>query len=136
VSTSGKVDTCGQEIIGTVKRVKRQRRSPGEKLRIVEETLETGASVARVARRHGINANQVFYWRKQYREGRLGKGRPNNLLAVTVSENTPNRSGRTRGVLSPSSSGTMEINLPKGQVRVTGSVDREALQMVLENLLG
>jgi len=30
----------------------------------------------------------------------------------------------------------MEINLPKGQVRVTGSVDREALQMVLENLLG
>jgi len=39
-------------------------------------------------------------------------------------------------VLPPSSSGTLEINLPKGQVRVTGSVDREALHMVLERLLG
>jgi|SRR6185369_3683673 transposase len=130
------MDTSGQAIVETIKHLKRRRRSAAEKLLIVEETLETGASVARVARRHGINANQVFYWRKQYREGRLGKGRPSNLLAVTVSENSPNRSGRTRGVLSQSSSGTMEINLPKGQVRVTGSVDREALQMVLENLLG
>jgi len=43
-----------------------------EKRRIVEETLESGASVARVARRHAVNANQVFYWRKKYREGRLG----------------------------------------------------------------
>ena len=87
MSTSGEVDTSGQAIVGTVKRVKRPRRSPGEKLRIVEDTLETGASVARVARRHGIDANQVFYWRKQHSEGRLGKGRPDNLLAVTVSEN-------------------------------------------------
>jgi len=136
VSTSGDVDTSGQAIVGTVKRVKRQRRSPGEKLRIVEETLETGASVAVVARRHGVNANQVFYWRKQYREGRLGKGRPDNLLAVTVAENSLKRSRRTDGALSPSSSGTLEINLPKGQIRVTGSVDREALHMVLEHLLG
>jgi transposase len=92
--------------------------------------------VAVVARRHGVNANQVFYWRKQYREGRFGKGRPANLLAVKVAENPPNRSGRTREVLPPSSSGTMEINLPKEQVRVPGSVDREALHMVLEHLLG
>jgi len=132
----GNVDTSGQVIVGTVRRVQRQRRSPGEKLRIVEEILETGASVAVVARRHGINANQVFYWRKQYREGRLGKDRPSNLLAVTVAENPPNKSARTREVLPPSSSGTLEINLPKGQVRVTGSVDREALHMVLERLLG
>ena len=38
----------------------RQRRSVEEKRRIVEETLSEGASVARVARGHGINANQVF----------------------------------------------------------------------------
>jgi transposase-like protein len=38
----------------------RQQRSIAEKRRIVEETLVEGASVARVARVHGINANQVL----------------------------------------------------------------------------
>ena len=44
----------------------RQRRSIAEKRRIVEETLVEGAAVARVARAHGINANQVFGWRRLY----------------------------------------------------------------------
>ncbi len=39
---------------------KRQHRSPELKLKIVQETLVPGASVARVARAHGVNANQVF----------------------------------------------------------------------------
>src|SRR5437667_11024020 len=50
----------------------RQRRSIAEKRRIVEETLVEGASVARVARAHGVNANQVFGWRRLYLAGRLG----------------------------------------------------------------
>jgi len=37
----------------------------------VEETLEPGASVSRLARKHGVNANQVFGWRKLYANGRL-----------------------------------------------------------------
>ena len=45
-----------------------------EKRRIVEETLEPEASVARVARAHGVNANQVFHWRRQYRQGLLDEG--------------------------------------------------------------
>jgi transposase len=32
----------------------------------VEEALKAGASVVRVARAHGVNANQVFHWRKLY----------------------------------------------------------------------
>ena len=39
---------------------KRQYRSPELKRQIVEETLVPGASVSRVARRHDVNANQVF----------------------------------------------------------------------------
>ena len=42
----------------------RQMRSAAEKLRIVEETLAPGAAVALVARAHGVNANQVFKWRR------------------------------------------------------------------------
>lgn len=51
---------------------RRQRRSIAEKRRIVEETWVEGASVVRVARAHGINANQVFGWRRLYQAGRLG----------------------------------------------------------------
>jgi transposase len=35
-----------------------------EKRRIAELTLEPSASVALVARAHGVNANQVFKWRR------------------------------------------------------------------------
>ena len=72
----------------------RQRRSIAEKRRIVEETLVEGASVARVARAHGINANQVFGWRRLYLAGRLGECKPAmKLLPVRVSESLPARSG-------------------------------------------
>ena len=50
---------------------KRRYRSKQERRQVVEETLLRGASVAVIARRHGVNANQVFHWRKLYREGRL-----------------------------------------------------------------
>jgi transposase len=130
------MDTSEQAIVETTKQASRQRRSAEEKQRIVEETLEAGTSVARVARRHAVNANQIFYWRKKYREGRLGQNRPSHLLPVTVtdipqSKSVPGRCGSTR-----SSSGMMEIKLGKGQLRVTGSVDTEALRTVLECLLG
>jgi transposase-like protein len=47
----------------------RQRRSIAEKRRIVEETVSPGASVARIARVHGVNTNQVFGWRRLYLAG-------------------------------------------------------------------
>jgi transposase len=62
------MDTSELASVETVKQVKRRRRTLGEKLRIVEETLEADASVARVARRHAVNANQVFHWRKPLRQ--------------------------------------------------------------------
>jgi transposase len=49
----------------------RRQHSVEEKRRIVEETHVRGASVAAVARRHGVNANQVFTWRQLYRQGLL-----------------------------------------------------------------
>lgn len=39
---------------------KQSRCTADEKRRIVEATLVAGASIARVAREHGVNANQVF----------------------------------------------------------------------------
>ena len=49
----------------------RRWRSVAEKRQIVELTLEPGASVALVARAHGVNANQVFKWRRAFERGEL-----------------------------------------------------------------
>ena len=56
------------EVVGAERR---RRRTAAEKLAIVRETHEPGASVSLVARRHGVNANQLFHWRKLEREGAL-----------------------------------------------------------------
>jgi transposase len=56
--------------------------SPAFKRAVVEETLLPGASVSRIAREHGVNANQVFLWRKQFREGVLPESQ-SQLLPVT-----------------------------------------------------
>ncbi|MGE5387349.1 MAG: transposase [Hyphomicrobiales bacterium] len=47
--------------------IERKRRSwtRDEKRRIVEESLEQGASIAEVARRHELNANLLFTWRRK-----------------------------------------------------------------------
>jgi transposase len=131
------VDTSEQVILDeTPKQIVRRRRSVEEKRRIVEETLETGASVARVARRHAVNANQVFYWRKKYREGRLGKRQSSKLLPVTLSDNSLSKSGRAGCASSPFAVGTMEIKLSQGTLRVAGNVDVVVLRAAIECLLG
>jgi transposase len=50
---------------------RRRRWSPEQKLTMVRESLEPGKSVSVVARRNGINANQLFLWRKLYQDGSL-----------------------------------------------------------------
>ena len=45
-----------------------RRYSPAFKRKVVKESLVPGASVSVVARRHDINSNIVFRWRKEFRE--------------------------------------------------------------------
>jgi len=42
--------------------------STEEKVRIVSESLDPAVSVSAVARRHGLNPNQLFTWRRQLRD--------------------------------------------------------------------
>jgi transposase len=64
------------ETVGGRSLVPRRQYAVELKRRIVEETFAPDASVAEVARRHGVNDNLVFEWRKQYRQGRLWHGKP------------------------------------------------------------
>ena len=51
-------------LVGGVNGGRRRRLwSEEEKRRIVAETLQPGASVSVVARRHDVNANMLFTWR-------------------------------------------------------------------------
>src|SRR6266567_6241009 len=77
---------------------KRQYRALEEKRRIVEETLAEGASVALVARTHGVNANLVFSWRKLYQAGRLGSGGAKLLPAQVSPESSPRLGSAAGGV--------------------------------------
>jgi transposase len=121
----------------------RQRRSIAEKRRIVEETLIEGASVARIARAHGVNANQVFGWRRLYLSGRLGEQKPTmRLLPVRVSESLPpvtthasNKVSTSIEVANPKSiPGTIHIKLRQAQLRIEGSADPELVRVLLECL--
>ena len=114
----------------------RRRRSAAERRGVVEETLEPGASVAKVALKYGVNANQVFQWRRLYRDGKLG-GAPADrmkLLPVSVIEDDV---PAIVGLVGPtaSSSGAIHIELP-GEIRISleGSVDRDIVSIVLKSL--
>jgi len=64
--------------------VSRRSWSPAQKRRIVEEAYRPGASVADVARSHGLNANQVFNWRRRAIAAAAPKAKRSSLSAALV----------------------------------------------------
>ena len=112
---------------------KRQYRSLEEKQRIVGEALAEGASVARVARAHGVNANLVFNWCRLYRAGRLGRRREAPLLQVRVTADISTPPSASLSELG-SSAGTIHIQLPQAQVRVESGANPVLLRVLLECL--
>jgi transposase len=48
-----------------------RRWSPEEKRALLEEAEQPGNSLSAVARKYGVNPNQLFHWRKLMREGAL-----------------------------------------------------------------
>jgi len=113
-----------------------QRHSLEFKRGLVEQTLLPGASVARIAREHGVNANQVFSWRKLHREGLLGEqGKAvANLLPVTVTAGTGPTTAST-ALRARTSAGRLWLESPKGCLNIEGHPDPAALRLVLEHLL-
>ena len=63
--------------------LRRRRWSEAQKRQIVAESHEPGVSVSIVARRYNVNANQVFKWRRLYRELARDVG-PGRFLPVVV----------------------------------------------------
>ena len=131
-----------------------QKRWPiAQKYRIVEETFVPGASVAIVARRNNVNANQVFGWRKKYRQGTLvDKKTPSQALpghdlirdwrcrswwrypsaAGSLPSLPPHEPVKVVSLPESRPSGLIEIELRGGiKLRVDAGIDEAALRRVL-----
>jgi transposase len=126
------------------------------KLKIVRETLMPGAPASVVARRHDLNSNMLFRWRREYKNGEL-RGRP-TVGSHTAAENhfvpvgvvdcqgglvmlpAPEKGSAEEEATTPkpapagktSTSGVIEIVLPSGiRLRVGAHVDDQTLRRVL-----
>ena len=96
-----------------------------------------------VARRHNLNANQVFAWRRQHRSGLLNSQAAKSdakMLPVKVSTPTVLPTERAAASQSPSDpkqvSRLIEIKLSNGHsIVVRGRVDTQALSRVIDLLV-
>ena len=123
------LDTLGRRV------VRRRFRTLVEKRQIVAESRERGASVAEVARRHGINSNMLFAWRRLEEAGLLSAQRERRdrrhpstpMLAVRIADPAPEAPMSTERYL--------EILLGDGIcIGCVGALDRTALGDVLSLL--
>ena len=124
-------------------RERRRRWSTAEKLRLVGETQEAGASIRAVAARHGVCESLLFTWRRQAREGVLIEPETPVFMPVhmieappTAAQATPPMAARPTAPARPSVlSSLIEIELGNGrQVRVGSDVNLAALRRVLAAL--
>jgi transposase len=132
------MSTSAPSITGT--KTTRRYRTQAERRQIVEETLSGGVSVATVARAHGVNANQLFHWRKLYHAGLLDQA-PSaaaandvRLLPVVVHDEPAHEEDE---LSSPAASSTAAIHIEfsgHAFVSVVGSADPAVIRAVLESL--
>ena len=106
--------------------------SSDEKRRMVAESLAPGASVSKVAQRHGVNANLLFSWRRRETRSATSAGlEALKLLPVIVADE-----GMAAAPIAPSApAGRMEIALVGGERVIVGAdVDAAAFARVVEAL--
>ena len=124
-------------------RERRRSWSLQDKLRIVAETNEPGSMIRAVAARHGVCESLLFTWRRQAREGLLGRATEGSVFvpvqalapastAVAPLDERPRPASASRSVGAP---GLIEIELGNGRrVRVGSEVSLPALRCVLAAL--
>ena len=112
----------------------RRNRSWPEALKreIVAASFEPGSSVSMVARDYDVNANQVFSWRKRFRDAPRAPAvlSAPQLIPVTVTAEPASVAAEP-----PTVAAAIEIDLAgKYRVRVSSGVDAQALRRVLDVL--
>jgi transposase len=113
---------------------RRRRWGLTEKLRIVAESHEPGATVRSVAARHDVYPSLLRTWRRQAREGGLAARPPACFVPVRMADPT---SVPAPVVSEQASAEAIEIVLPDGlRLRVGNDVGLAALRRVMTVLRG
>jgi transposase len=122
----------GEEADGLQGRRRRQAWSIDRKRRIIAESFEPGASVAEVARHHGVNANLLFTWRRQQGAAKMADSRESpQLVPVTITTEPVS----SVAAVTSEPVGRMEIVLGAGERIIVGAdVDTTALARVIKAL--
>ena len=105
---------------------KRRRWPEALKRQLVAETLERDASVSVVARRHDVNANQLFAWRRQF----TGPTRVprTELLPIEICPEPGEGLDDPGPAAAKPLAGSIEVAVPGGvRVRIEGTVDPAAV---------
>ena len=106
-----------------------------EKLRIIEETLQPGISISRVARAHDINDNLVSNWRRQHALGELAgsarRAQKTALLPIHVASTNEQVVVAPAQKANQPQSGVIEIHLSGARICVQGCVDSKVLAEIL-----
>ena len=131
-------EKSGGDCGGSVGR-RRRRWSEAQKRQIVAETHEPGVSVPMVAQRYNLNANQIFGWRRLFREAERTAGTGRLVPVVVgappghdVGSATMHPPSEDAVVDSSPATGRIEIVLAGGcRVIVDRSVDGPALARVI-----
>ena len=113
---------------------RRRHRSWPEALKreIVAASFAPDSSVSVVARRYDVNANQVFGWRKLYRESALAPADPSGPALVPVTVTAAQGDDPSPA---PRAADKIEIELGgRYRVRVGSGIDGKALRRVLDVL--
>ncbi|HEY5226840.1 MAG TPA: transposase [Methylovirgula sp.] len=122
------------EVLSGVER--RRRWSIDEKARIIGETLVPGTKVSTVARRYGISASLLFYWRRQARTDVKAPPRMVPVLIAAAGTNEAVLASCERPEPAPACRiGMMEIELGRDRrIRVDAQVDADALARIIDVL--
>ncbi|MGL5841042.1 MAG: IS66-like element accessory protein TnpA [Aeromonas hydrophila] len=109
------------------------------KQRLVDAANQPGVSVSKLAQEHGVNANLLFKWRRDAKAEAPALYPIELVLPPSSTElllpPTPQPETLTPETASePTPSGTIEIRLGRAMVVINGTVDTNALRMILETL--
>jgi transposase len=108
--------------------------SDAEKARILEETLEPGAVVSVIARRHGLTPQQVFGWRRQARHAGTCPP-PLSFVPAVVEAPLPEiRAGAPPQPLAPAAWTGIEVEFAGATVRIGSQAGVDAITAVIRAL--
>ena len=117
-----------------VRRVRRWR-SISEKRQIVQLTLERGASVAEVARAHGVNANHVFKWRRAFERGELNEPCSALLPIAVTNVSEPETEQSAEELQATPVAASIHIEIPGvAMISIESGADSALVRQVLESL--